>query len=84
MSFPAYEDTKESCFDWLGDVPLHWEFRPLGTCFRERRDKVSDTDYPPLDVVEDYIRTEVDGVDFRVADDIIRITPAAAAARAAA
>lgn len=55
MSFPAYEDLIDTEFLWLGKVPSHWELCPVGSCFRERRDKVSDTDYPPLSVTKNGI-----------------------------
>ncbi len=55
MSFSAYEDYKDSGYEWLGCVPEHWQLRPLGSCFRERREKVSDTDYPPLSVTKNGI-----------------------------
>ncbi len=30
MSFPAYEDTKESGVDWLGQIPTDWVVSRLG------------------------------------------------------
>jgi type I restriction enzyme S subunit len=30
MSFPAYEEYKDSGIDWLGEVPKHWEVSRLG------------------------------------------------------
>lgn len=38
--------------DWLGDVPTHWHLRRLGGLFTERREKVSDTEFPPLSVTK--------------------------------
>ena len=29
MSFPRYERYKDSCVDWLGDLPRHWELKRL-------------------------------------------------------
>ena len=29
MSFPAYEEYKDSGVQWLGEVPEHWEVQPL-------------------------------------------------------
>jgi type I restriction enzyme S subunit len=50
MSFPKYPKYKDSGIEWLGEVPDHWEIKRLGFYFRERREKVSDTDYEPLSV----------------------------------
>ncbi|MEJ8476658.1 restriction endonuclease subunit S [Roseibium algae] len=45
--YPAY---KPSGVEWLGDIPEGWEAKRLGNLFEERREKVSDKDYPPLSV----------------------------------
>ena len=37
------------------EVPAHWELKRLGHYFAERREKVSDTDYPPLSVTKNGI-----------------------------
>jgi type I restriction enzyme S subunit len=55
MSFPAYEEYKDSGYFWLTNVPVTWDIRPVGSCFRERREKVSDTDYPALSVTKNGI-----------------------------
>lgn len=52
MSFPAYPDYKDSGVSWLGAVPSHWELSRIGSRFAERREKVSDTDFPPLSVTK--------------------------------
>ncbi len=46
-SYPTYTD---SGLEWLGELPEHWELKRLGYFFEERREKVSDKDYPPLSV----------------------------------
>ena len=48
----AYPEYKNSGFEWLGEVPEHWELRRLGTHFFERSEKVNDTDYPALSVTK--------------------------------
>ena len=48
----AYPEYKDSGFEWLGEVPEHWELRRLGTHFFERSEKVNDTDYPALSVTK--------------------------------
>lgn len=52
MSFPAYPEYKDSGVAWLGEVPRHWDVKRLGFFFWERREKVSDVDYPPLSVTK--------------------------------
>ncbi len=55
MSFPRYSNYLDSGLNWLGDVPSHWSIRRLGYYLGERREKVSDRDYPPLSVTKDGI-----------------------------
>ncbi|MBN8185059.1 restriction endonuclease subunit S [Roseibium aggregatum] len=45
--YPSY---KQSGHGWLGRVPTTWDVVRLGTCFDERREKVSDQDFAPLSV----------------------------------
>jgi len=47
QTYPGYKD---SGLEWLGDLPEHWEIKRLGQFFEERREKVSDKDYPALSV----------------------------------
>ncbi len=51
----AYPEYKDSGVPWLGKVPKHWEIKRLGSKFIERREKVSDKDYPPLSVTKNGI-----------------------------
>jgi len=60
MSFPAYPEYKASGVPWLGDVPQHWELSRIGSRFSERREKVSDTEYPPLSVTKNGIVPQLD------------------------
>ena len=55
--YPAYKDTG---VEWLGEVPDGWEVRRLGYCFTERREKVSDRDFPPLSVTMNGIVPQLD------------------------
>ena len=48
--YQAYPSYKDSGLDWLGALPEHWGVKRLGHFFNERREKVSDKDYPPLSV----------------------------------
>ena len=50
MSFPAYDDKKESGFDWLGEVPLHWEVFPL----KRMLDIQNGADHKEVEVDEGY------------------------------
>lgn len=52
MKYSAYPEYKDSGAEWLGEVPEHWEIGRLGKYFNERREKVSDVDYPPLSVTK--------------------------------
>jgi type I restriction enzyme S subunit len=36
MSFPRYPKYKPSGVEWLGEVPEHWEMKPLCGCATER------------------------------------------------
>jgi type I restriction enzyme S subunit len=55
MSFPRYPKYKDSGVEWLGEVPEEWTARRLGYYFNERREKVSDRDYPALSVTKNGI-----------------------------
>lgn len=58
--FPKYERYKDSGIEWLGEVPESWYIQRLGNCFKERRVKVSDSDYPPLSVTKNGIFPQLD------------------------
>ena len=55
MSFPRYPHYKPSGVEWLGEVPEHWEIKRIGYYFCERREKVSDRDFPALSVTKNGI-----------------------------
>ena len=52
LELKSYEKHKDSGVAWLGKVPEHWEVVRLGSQFLERKEKVSDKDYPPLSVTK--------------------------------
>ena len=52
MSFARYPAYRESGVEWLGEIPKHWEIGRLGHYFEERRERVSDTEFPPLSVTK--------------------------------
>lgn len=58
--YKAYPEYKDSGVEWLGMVPSHWNIKRLGQFFEERRDKVSDKDYPPLSVTMKGIVPQID------------------------
>jgi len=60
MSFPRYPTCKNSGVAWLGEVPEHWEIRRVGHYFAERREKVSDKDFPALSVTKNGIVPQLD------------------------
>lgn len=41
---------KDSNVEWLGLIPEDWKIGKIGQVYTERREKVSDEDYPPLSV----------------------------------
>lgn len=42
--------TKDSGIEWIGEIPENWEIGQIGHLYTERKEKVSDKDYPPLSV----------------------------------
>ncbi len=59
-AMPTYEAYKDSGVEWLGEIPAHWMLTRLGTRFEERRQKVSDKDFPPLSVTKNGILPQLD------------------------
>ena len=51
---------KDSGVEWLGEIPSHWDVKRLGSFFEERREKVSDVDYPALSVTKSGIVPQLD------------------------
>ena len=43
-------EMKDSGTVWLGIIPANWDIARIGSFYRLRNTKVSDTDYPPLSV----------------------------------
>ena len=50
MSFPTYDGKKQSDFEWLGEVPLHWEVFPL----KRLLDIQNGADHKAVEVDEGY------------------------------
>jgi len=53
----SYQMSDSACF---GQVPSHWSFHRLGQHFIERRETVSDEEYPPLSVTKAGIVPQLD------------------------
>ncbi|MGY8524963.1 restriction endonuclease subunit S [Paracidovorax citrulli] len=60
MSLAKYANYKDTGTKWLGLVPTHWQIRRLGYYFNERREKVSDKDFPPLSVTKNGVVPQLD------------------------
>jgi len=60
LVFPRYESYKGSGFNWLGDIPSDWKLQRLATVFEERKEKVSDKDFPPLSVTKNGVVPQLD------------------------
>ena len=60
VSFPRYPAYKDSGVEWLGYVPVDWAVKRIGYFFNERREKVSDKDYPALSVTKSGIVPQLD------------------------
>lgn len=45
-----YNDYKMTKYDWMGNIPVHWDTQKIRELFTERKEKVSDKDYAPLSV----------------------------------
>jgi type I restriction enzyme S subunit len=60
VSVRAYTAYQSSGVTWLGEVPSHWTLRRLGYYLGERREKVSDRDYPALSVTKSGVVPQLD------------------------
>ncbi len=55
-----YSSYKDSGISWIGKIPEHWEVKKIGSLFVERREKVSDKEYPALSVSKQGITPQLD------------------------
>ena len=58
--YQKYAEYQDSGVEWLGEIPSHWDVKRLGSFFEERREKVSDVDYPALSVTKNGIVPQLD------------------------
>ena len=62
MRMRDLEDLEPSGHDWIGAVAGEWSLQPLGRLFRQRSQKVSDKDYPPLSVTKNGVLPQMANV----------------------
>ena len=55
----SYFDTG---FEWIGEIPTHWQLSRVGKFFIERSEKVDDVTYPPLSVTKNGIVDQLSDV----------------------
>jgi type I restriction enzyme, S subunit len=60
MSFPRYKAYVDTGVEWLGSVPEHWAVHRIGYYFNERREKVSDKEFPALSVTKHGVVPQLD------------------------
>ena len=60
MSVAPYPEYKDSGVEWIGEIPSHWQQRRLCNYLTERREKVSDKEFPPLSVTKNGIVPQLD------------------------
>jgi type I restriction enzyme S subunit len=60
MAINNYKYQKPKKIDWLNAIPTHWEEVRLGSLFNQRKEKVSDLDYPPLSVTKNGVVPQLD------------------------
>lgn len=53
---------KDSGVEWIGEIPREWRTLPLGNCFLERIEKVSDKEWEPLSVTKKGIFKQLENV----------------------
>ena len=51
---------KPSGISWIGDIPEHWEVDKISQHFTERREKVSDKDFPALSVSKEGVTPQLE------------------------
>ncbi len=64
-----YNDYRTTKIPWIDKLPAHWEEKNVNNLFDERREKVSDEDYPPLSVTKAGIVPQLENVAKSSAND---------------
>jgi type I restriction enzyme S subunit len=57
-----YDSYKDSGVEWIGEIPSGWKLKRVGSVFNQRKETVSDTEYPPLSVTKNGIVPQMEGV----------------------
>jgi len=60
MAINNYKYKKPKKIDWLNAIPTHWGEVRLGSLFNQRKEKVSDIDYPALSVTKKGVVPQLD------------------------
>lgn len=55
-----YEEYKSSGVTWLGNLPVGWNCKKIGSLFSQRKTKVSDKEFPPLSVSKGGVVPQLD------------------------
>jgi restriction endonuclease S subunit len=50
--YTYYQNKKDTGINWLPQIPEHWEMEKINALFSERKQIVSDRDFPPLSVTK--------------------------------
>ncbi len=50
-----YDKYKDSCIEWIGEIPESWNINKIGQIYQERNKKVSDKEFMPLSVTKNGI-----------------------------
>ena len=53
---------KFSGYEWIGDIPSHWQLKRIDTLYSLRNKKVSDIEFPPLSVTKNGILPQLEYV----------------------
>lgn len=51
---------KDSCVEWIGEIPADWVLSTIGAHYKQRNEKVSDLDFAPLSVTKNGVVPQLD------------------------
>jgi type I restriction enzyme S subunit len=54
-----YPEYKDSDVKWIGEIPSDWKISRVGEIYTEKKETVSDKDFPPLSVTMDGIKDQL-------------------------
>lgn len=64
-----YKKYKKVDLPWIEEIPAHWDVKNVNNLFDERKEKVSDKDFPPLSVTKNGILPQLENVAKSMATD---------------